>query len=113
MGMNHEPTAVQKRFWSRVAARGCEIAICRQPAQVAHMAGKPSVTERLQEPKAKGLKLRRLHWLVLPLCPFHHHWIDNRPISFEREFGRVADMLDRMAGELGVDVWAKAKEGKK
>jgi hypothetical protein len=57
--MNHDPTAVQKQHWNEVASLGC--VVCGGMAQIAHVAGKPSITERMQEPKAKGLStFRRL-----------------------------------------------------
>lgn len=109
--MNHRPTAAQRRHWDRVAALGC-IVTGRQ-AHLAHCAGKPSVVARIQEPKAKGVKLRRLHWLVLPLAPELHYLLDYDPEAFERQHGPVAGLLDKLAARLGVDVWRLSQEGRK
>jgi len=48
-----------KRYWSRVAALGCAVHGEGCAAELAHAHG-PSVTERMQEPKAKGKKLARM-----------------------------------------------------
>ena len=107
-------SAAIKRYWSRVAALGC--VICGGPAEIAHAHG-GSIVERMQEPKAKGKKLERFDWLCLPLCPLHHRIggtaLDNGVRSWEAFYGTQASHIDRIAKKLGVDVWAKAKEGAK
>jgi hypothetical protein len=100
--------------WSKVAAMGC--LICGGPAEIAHCHG-GSVSERLQEPKAKGKKLPRLDWIVAPLCPFHHRLgkisYDTTRTTFEDYHGPMAGYLDEIARVTGVDIWKLAKEGAK
>lgn len=108
------PVAIQ-RYWTRVAALGC--VLCGGPAEIAHCHG-GSVVERLQEPKARGKKLTRMHWLVLPLCPRHGRepyptGLDTNVRAWEEVNGPQTSYLDRVAAELGVDVWTRAKEGAK
>lgn len=104
-----------RRFWFRVAALGC--VVCGNPAEIAHVVGKPSVTERIREPKPKGKKLQRHDFLVLPACPFHHRLapdsLDLNPREFERRYGPVAGHLDAIAAVLDVDVWAHSQRGRK
>lgn len=104
-------TAAIKRYWSRVAANGC--IVTGRPAHIAHVVGKRSVTERIQEPKPKGKKLPRHDWLVLPLAPELHYMLDYDPEAFERAYGPVAALVDKLAARLGVDVWALSQEGRK
>ncbi len=89
---------------------GCE-------AEIAHVIGKPSVTERVKEPKPKGKKLPRHDWLVIGLCPYLHrqtcYSLDYAPDEWEASYGPVATLLDRLAEKLGVDVWALSQEGRK
>lgn len=104
-----------RRFWSRVTALGC--IVCSGPAEVAHVIGKPSVTERIQEPKPKGKKLPRHDWLTIPACPWHHRYapdsLDLAPRDFERNYGAVAEHLDMIAARLEVDVWGLSQKGRK
>jgi hypothetical protein len=113
--VRHDPTAAQRRYWSEVASLGC--VVCGGLAQIAHVAGKPSVTARMQEPKAKGLKLRRYHWLVLPVCDWHANRsvdaLDLNPRLWEERYGPVAGHIDRISASLGVPVWQLAQEGRK
>jgi hypothetical protein len=108
-------TKALRLYWNQVAAMGC--VVCGGVAEIAHGAGKPSVTERMQEPKAKGKKLPRMDWLVIPVCAWHHRQavdaLDLNPRLFEEHYGPVAKHIDRIARKLGIDVWAKAKEGRK
>jgi hypothetical protein len=108
-------SAAVKRYWTRVAELGC--VVCGGPAEIAHCAGKPSVVERIQEPKAKGKKLARMDWLVLPACAYHHRLshasLDRWPTEFEIINGRIADHIDRISTKLGVDVWALSQQGRK
>lgn len=108
-------TAEIRRYWTKVAALGC--VVCDGPAEIAHCAGRPSVIERIQEPKAKGKKLPRLDWLVLPLCAFHHRTgpdaLDLSPRSFESRHGPVAWHIDRIGRQLGVDPFALSQVGRK
>ena len=55
-------TAAVRRYWDQVAALGC--VICGGPAEIAHCHG-GSITERMQEPKAKGKKLATPHMKVV------------------------------------------------
>lgn len=104
-------TAAVKRYWNRLAAMGC--VVTGRPAHIAHVVGKPSVTERIQEPKPKGKKLPRHDWLVVPLAPELHYLLDYEPQRFETEYGPVAKMVDTVADRLGVDVWALSQRGRK
>lgn len=108
-------TAAIKRYWTRVADLGC--VICHGPAEIAHCAGRPSVVERIQEPKAKGKKLPRMDWLVLPLCAFHHRTgpdsLDLNPRAFESRYGPVAWLLDRQAERLCMPIWELSQVGRK
>ncbi len=103
-------TAAQKRLWTRIAALGC--LICQRPAQIAH-AHSGSVCERLQEPKAKGKKLQRMNFLVLPLCPYHHQWLDAGVRQWEIDYGPQAAYIDDLCVLLETDLWALAKQGAK
>lgn len=108
-------SAAIRRYWTQVASLGC--VVCGGLAEIAHCAGKPSVVARIKEPKAKGKKLARMDWLVLPLCMWHHRMarnsLDLNPTAFEASFGPVAVMIDRIAAKIGVDVWTLCQEGRK
>jgi hypothetical protein len=107
-------TAAVRRYWDQVAALGC--CICGGPAEIAHAHG-GSIVERMQEPKAKGVKLARYNWLVLPLCPAHHRIgntaLDNGVESWEQFYGTQASHIDALMVKLGMNVWALAKVGSK
>ena len=114
-------TAEVRRYWSRLVDMGCvarldKLQPCGAPAEIAHCHD-GSVVERMMEPRAKGKKLARYDWLVLPLCPRHHRHgrdaLDNGVKSWERRFGTQAGHVDRLIAETGIDVWAKANEGRK
>ena len=105
-------TAAVREYWDRVAALGC--VICKMPATIAHAHG-GSIVERMKEPKAKGRKLPRYDWLVIPLCPFHAY--DTSPCGLDRDvdeweyaYGTQAMYVDRISKQLGVDVWTLALE---
>ncbi len=110
-------TAAIRRHWDRVVALGCAVHGPGCAAEVAHLIGKPSVTERVLEPKPKGRKLPRHDWLAIGLCPAAHRlycWsLDNSPKEWEARFGKCADILDAVAERLGVDVWALSQQGRK
>jgi hypothetical protein len=112
--MNHAPTAEQRRYWTRLAAGGC--VITGGPAEIAHCHG-GSIVERMQEPKARGVKLRRYHWLVLPLAPELHRTargsLDEAPEAWEAEYGKQAEWIDLLCHRHGINLWAKAQEGRK
>jgi hypothetical protein len=101
--------AVIREFWSKVAAMGC--IICGRPAQIAHCHG-ASIVEKMGEPKAKGKKLARYDWLVLPLCVWHHLdgdlALDKDPKGWEIVFGRQVDWIDVIASRLGLNLWKLA-----
>lgn len=103
-------TAAQRRHWDRVAALSC--LICERPAQIAH-AHSGSVRERMQEPKCKGVKLRRMNWLVLPLCPDDHAALDAGVDAWEARHGEQAAFIDKLCEMFSLDLWALAKEGRK
>lgn len=111
--MNHAPTAAQRRYWDRLVADGC--VLDDAPAEIAHAHG-ASIVERMQEPKAKGVKLRRYHWLVLPLCPIHHRVgnqsLDDNPERWEREHGAQASWIDLLCHRHGMDLWALARDNR-
>ena len=62
--------------------------------------------------KAKGKKIPRFDWLVLPLCPGHgreqHGGLDADVKAWEKEHGSQVVHLVRLAVALGVNVWANA-----
>jgi hypothetical protein len=107
MAKSQEPTAEQKRYWTRVAALGC--LVCRRPPQIAHMHGPElcAIDPALLKPKAK--KFRWQHWLVAPLCPEHHWLFDNRPEAFIVRWGNAVDLLRQVQSRLGVDGIALAR----
>ena len=103
-------TAAIRRYWTRLAARGC--LICGAPAEIAHAHG-GSIVECMQEPKAKGKKLPRYDWLALPLCPQHGrepypHALDTNVRAWEARFGEQAWWIDRLCVEYGVCLWELA-----
>lgn len=104
--------AETRRYWSWIASHGC--LICGGPSEVAHAHG-GSIVERMQEPKAKGVKLARYDWLVIPLCPAHHRLhndsLDHGVDRWELRFGRQADWIDVLVAESGINVWALAARG--
>lgn len=104
-------SAAVRRYWSSLVALGC--CLCGRPAEVAHCHG-GSIVERLQEPKAKGVKLPYMDWLVLPLCPDHHRdtsrlGLDRDVRAWEQRNGAQAMWIDRMERRTGVDAWAEAR----
>lgn len=103
-------TAAVRRYWNRVAELGC--CVCGLPAQIAH-AHNGSIRDRMQEPKAKGKKLPRLDWLVLPICDSHHRSLDADVHRWERVHGEQAAHIDRLILKLGVPVWDLARVGMK
>ncbi len=108
-------TTATRNHWHRVAAMGC--LICQSPAEVAHCHG-GSIVERMQEPKAKGFKLPRYDWLILPLCPLHHRdtsplGLDRNVAAWERKFGTQAMYINSLCERLGVDLWSLANIGRK
>lgn len=107
-------SAAVKRYWSQVAALGC--CICGGPAEIAHAHG-GSIVEKMGEPKAKGRKLPRYDWLVLPLCPPHHRGNRGLDIAgghiWETWHGPQVGHIDRLIQQLGLDVWALAQVGRK
>jgi hypothetical protein len=109
------PSAAQKRYWGRLVADGC--LICGSPAEIAHAHG-GSIVERMQEPKARGKKLDRMNWLVLPLCPYHGRNSNESldvagPAWWEAHFGKQAAHIDRLAERYGIPLWALASKGRK
>ena len=109
---DYKPKALVK-YHARVAALGC--LITQRPAQVCHVIGKPSVSERILEPKPHGKKFMRHGWLVIPLHPDLHWLLDNRSEEFEATYGPVADMVDQVAALAapGRDVWKLSQIGRK
>ena len=55
-------SAAVRRYWNRLIELGC--VCCGGPAEIAHCHG-GSVSERMQETKAKGKKLARWDWLAM------------------------------------------------
>jgi hypothetical protein len=82
------------------------------PAQIAH-AHNGSIRERMGEPKAKGKKLARYDWLVLPLCPALHAELDANVLAWEAKYGTQAEWIDLLCHRLGRDLWALARAGRK
>ncbi len=102
-------SAACRRYWSRLVADGC--LLCGSPAQIAHCHG-GSITERTQQPKAKGKKLAYMDWLVLPLCPFHHALLDAGVHAFEAMYSDQAYMIDLLAERFNMPLWALARSKK-
>ena len=106
-------TAAQRRYWLQVAALGC--VVCGGPAEIAHCHG-GSIVERLQEPKAKGKKLTRMNWLVLPICPYHHRTgaesLDVCQSCWELVHGTQASHIDKLCERFGLDLWTLARGSK-
>ena len=103
-------TAAVRRHWARVAALGCWND--GRPAQIAH-AHSGSIVERMQEPKAKGRKLPRYDWLVIPLCPECHAELDANVKAWEEKYWSQALIIDRQCQRFGVNLWQKANDGRK
>lgn len=59
----------------------------------------------MQEPKAKGKKLERYHWLTLPLCPECHAALDADVEAWEAANMPQADIIDRLAVRFGLPLW--------
>ena len=101
-------TAEVRRYWGQLVECGC--LICRRPATIAHCHG-ASMVERTGA-KAKGKKLPRLDWLVIPLCPDHAGegpvGLDASPRAWEARFGRQADAIDRLCDQFGRNLWLLA-----
>ena len=107
-------TAEVRRYWSRLVAGGCILHGC--PAEIAHCHG-GSIVERMNEPKAKGVKLPRYDWLVLPLCPLTHRVagdsLDRNVKAWEARYGTQSSWIDYLAATHGLDLWALARMGRK
>jgi hypothetical protein len=104
------PTADVKRYWSLIVKDGC--ILCGGPAEIAHCHG-GSIVERTKQPKAKGKKLPRFDWLVLPLCPLHGRepyptGLDTNVRAWEAANGTQAHHIDLLVIGTGIDVWALA-----
>lgn len=103
-------TAAQRRFWTDVAAMGC--IVCARDAEIAHCHG-GSIVERMKEPKAKGKKLQRYNWLVIPLCPSCHRLgldaLDLNVQRWERRHGAQSDHIDWLSMRLRLPLWDLAK----
>ena len=106
-----------KAYWSFVAELGCIVRGCYLVPQIAHVIGKPSITERVLEPKPKGKKLARHDWLVLPVCHKHHsvdaNALDNNAAEFERRNGACADHVERIGRLYGIDPFGLSQIGRK
>ena len=102
-----------KAYWSILVEDGC--CICQRPATIAHCHG-GSITERMG-PKARGKKLPRMDYLVLPLCPDHAGegplGLDGGPLRWESRFGRQADWIDKLGERHYLGLWYLAKLGEK
>lgn len=101
-----------KRYWAQLAELGC--LVCGAPAEIAHCHG-GSIVERMHEPKAKGKKLARMDWLVLPLCPAHGREpypdaLDTDVVRWEARWGTQAVYIDRLGRCFGLDLWALARD---
>ena len=99
--------AAVKRYWTRLVADGC--LLCGAPAEIAHCHG-GSMTARIGV-KAKGKKLSRLDWCVLPLCPAHHRdtsefGLDRDVSRWEAEHGTQESHLNLLCRHHGLDLWA-------
>jgi hypothetical protein len=101
-------TAEVRRYWDRVARVPCLIS--GLPAEIAHCHGGSMVP--LMGPHAKGKKLARFDFLVLPLAPHYHRveygGLDANVEKWERLYGSQVMWLCVLSDRLGVDVFAKA-----
>ena len=107
-------TAAVRRYWNRLIAGGC--CICGRDAEIAHCHG-GSVRDKMQEPKAKGKKLARYDWLVLPLCPEHGRnpypgALDSDVAAWEEKHGTQVHHLDILSNMLSVDIWTLSRKTK-
>ena len=105
-------SAAVRRYWGRLAAMGC--ILCGAPAEIAHAHG-GSIVERMQEPKARGKKLARMDWTVLPLCYLHHRdtspvGLDRDVAAWERANGSQARYIDLLCGRTGINLWELARD---
>ena len=77
-----------ERHWRQIVRLGCVAILdetgmaCGAPAEIAHCHN-GSIRLRMQEPKAKGRKIGRYYWLVLPLC--HRHGREPYPEGLDTE----------------------------
>ena len=103
-------TTAIKRHWTRVAALGCIIS--GQPAEIAHAHGGSLLDRGILH--AKGKKLARYDWLVLPLAPRFHRaeygGLDADVRAWEKRYGTQAEHLDAVGRRLRLDLWALAGE---
>lgn len=106
-------TAAQRYYWTKLVMLGC--IICGGPAEIAHSHG-GSITP-IMGVKAKGKKLQRMNWIVLPLCPYHHRdtyctGLDRDVDAWEAKFGTQAEHIDKLGALFGMDLWTLAKSTK-
>lgn len=106
-------TAAVERYWAHLVMDGC--LITGGPAEIAHCHG-GSIVERMGE-KAKGVKLPRMDWLVLPLDPRLHRLhssalrrqgfiaLDYDVEAWEAKYGRQADHIDGLCARYDLDLW--------
>lgn len=98
-------TVAVRRYWSLVAALGC--IVCHAPAEIAHCHGGSMVP--VMGPHAKGKKIARFDWLVLPLCPNHGReqfgGLDADVRAWEGRYGFQMMWLAALVLRLGVDIW--------
>ena len=92
-----KPTLKEQKRMERVASIGC--IVCRKlgyydtPAEIHHIRNQT------------GMGKRSSHYLVLPLCPYHHRNSNESyhysPEKFENRFGSQKKLLEEVLNILG------------
>jgi len=104
-------TAEIKRHWDRVADLGCIVCLAK-PATIHHCHG--GSLKEIGLHRAVGRKTS--DWLVIPLCVVHHvgkYGADSTVVvRWERRYWTQVELLGWVSERLGIDVIAKAREGK-
>lgn len=93
MAKKKAPTKAEKDHMGKVAALGCIIKGCNQPAQVHHLTG-------------AGMGMRASHFDTIPLCMYHHltgpfgHAVHNGTKTFEKNYGTQRELLEQTREKL-------------
>jgi hypothetical protein len=109
------PSAAQQRFHDRLRAMGC-IVSGRTDRVTIHHVHSGSIAERGFN---RGGAQKLSDWLVIPLDLFLHSMgpeaIDGAcgVQTWESKYGKQADYIDRLCADMGMDLWALARQGRK
>lgn len=107
--MASQPTADQKRHWTRIAELGC--ILTGLPAEIAHCHGG---SMKVLGPKWQpGMAQRQDHWLVIPLAPGLHrmgpHSLDCGSVDeWEHRWKPQIELLREVSENLGYCVFTAA-----